>query len=374
MKNKSKLARTLLLRYLIIAGTLLAIGIALPFLARIILSSRIWYADDFLYPFLNWAYNHLIPLLFGVVILIWILITVLILWRAVGYLDEALQATQQLVTKPEQTIQLSPELTELEAELNHIREDSLFHQRAAQEAEQRKNDLIVYLAHDLRTPLTSIIGYLTLLEEMPELPLSQRAKYLHITLDKAYRLENLINEFFEITRFNLSSISLVKEKTDLSMMVEQITYEFTPVLSQKNLSWQLDLTKQISLALDREKFERVLDNLIRNAISYAAPDSAIKVTLSHIGGNAYLEFENQGPTIPPDKLKRIFEPFYRADSARGTEAGGTGLGLPIAKEIVEGHGGTLTATSEDNTFRLQLTLPLSYTLAESSSEEVTADH
>lgn len=358
MKNKSRLAGKLLQRYLLMGVLLVGVGVALPFLLKAVLSSRVWFSDDPFYPFLNWANDHLIPLLMAVVIILWIVITALFIWRAVGYLEEAFQATKQLVNTPEQTIQLSPELAEFEAEMNRVREDSLFHQRAAQTAEQKKNDLIVYLAHDLRTPLTSIIGYLTLLEEAPELPLNQRAKYLGITLDKAYRLENLINEFFEITRFNLSNISLVKEKTDLSMMLEQITYEFTPVLAEKALSWQLSLAKEITLALDREKFERVLDNLIRNAISYADPASIIAVRLSQIGGNTYLEIENQGATIPADKLKRIFEPFYRADSARGSNSGGTGLGLPIAKEIVELHEGTLIATSEENTFTLQLTLPI----------------
>lgn len=109
----------------------------------------------------------------------------------------------------------------------------------AKEAEQRKNDLIVYLAHDLKTPLTSVIGYLTLLNDEPDIPDNTREKYTSIALSKAERLEDLINEFFDITRFNLTSIELDIEKVNLSRMLEQICNEFIPVLSEHNLSWTL---------------------------------------------------------------------------------------------------------------------------------------
>lgn len=364
MKNKSHLAASMIQRYVLTLLGLGFLGIGLPFVLKLVLSMRTWYETDTFYPLLAFANEHLTQLLIVTAIALWVLVTYLFVRRAIAYLDEAITATKQIVETPERSIQLSADLLELESEMNRIRENALHHQRAAKEAEQKKNDLIVYLAHDLRTPLTSIIGYLTLLEESPDLPLPQRAKYLGITLDKAYRLESLINEFFEITRFNLSKISLTTQSTDLSMMLQQITYEFNPILQEKNLTWDLTLAENIHAEVDQEKFERVLDNLIRNAVNYSEANSPIRVTLEQSGRQIYLTFENQGNTIPEDKMKRIFEPFFRADSSRTSTTGGTGLGLPIAKQLVEAHGGTLTAESEQHVFRLLLTLP-----AEADSSE-----
>ena len=127
-----------------------------------------------------------------------------------------------------------------------------FWKKDAREAEQRKNDLVVYLAHDIRTPLTSVIGYLELLKEAPDLPLEQRAKYLSITLDKAYRLEQLINEFFEITRFNLQSIPLNRENIRLSYMLMQMAEEFYPILTPGGKSVRLDVPEDLILPGDLE--------------------------------------------------------------------------------------------------------------------------
>ncbi len=158
-------------------------------------------------------------------------------------MNETIQATTQLIEEPTKRITLSSHLIDVQEEMNQLREKSLQDQRAAKEAEQRKNDLIVYLAHDLRTPLTSVIGYLTLLKEEPQLSNAMRNRYTEIALQKAQRLELLISEFFEITRFNLTTIVLQTETTDLSLMLEQLTFEFLPLLEEKNLNWQLNLQK-----------------------------------------------------------------------------------------------------------------------------------
>ena len=128
-------------------------------------------------------------------------------------------------------VELPPELEFLDEKMNRIKEALKERQLAAQESEQRKNDLVVYLAHDIKTPLTSVIGYLSLLEEAPDMPAAQRAKYTHITLEKAYRLEDLINQFFDITRFNLQHIVLEKEPVRLDVMLAQLADEFYPMLA-----------------------------------------------------------------------------------------------------------------------------------------------
>lgn len=358
MKNKTRLARQLLsqfiLSFLLLSGGL----ILLSFLAETFLSSFTWQAEDALYQFFYFFETHRFGILLLACGLLWIALTFYFLFRAVSYLDSALYATKELLAHPEKPILLPASLYEFESEMNQIRQISLKNQQAAKLAEQKKNDLIVYLAHDLRTPLTSVIGYLTLLQESPELPVKYRSQYAGIALDKAYRLEGLLGEFFEITRFNLSQLSLTKTKVDLSLMVAQFASEFSPILQEKNLTWDLNIEKGISVPLDPEKFERVLDNLIKNAINYAPENSPLSLTLHQEKNEALLILENQGVTLDEEKLQRIFEPFFRGDVARKSTTGGTGLGLSIAKQIVELHGGTLQAKSQPNHFSLFLTLPL----------------
>ncbi len=223
-----------------------------------------------------------------------------------------------------------------------------------------KDNLIAYLAHDLKTPLTSVIGYLSLLDEVPDMPLEQREKYTKISLDKAHRLEKLINEFFEITRYNLQQITLEKEPTDISYMLVQMTDEFYPILKENNNTILLHTYKNESIIanVDSMKLARVFNNILKNAIAYSYPDTEIDIKLFKENNFVRILFQNKGNTIPEHKLESIFEKFYRLDEARTSNTGGAGLGLAIAKEIVALHNGTITATSKDNITVFTVTLPL----------------
>lgn len=358
MKNKTRLARQLLAQF---AVTLFITTTSLLLIAlggRYFLGRITWYSDSPYYQVLHFVNNHLLALLIMTGAIIWLGLTFFFLYRATSYLDEVLLATKQILAEPTKNVLLSPNLQEFAGEINQIRQDSLDNQQAAKTAEQKKNDLIVYLAHDLRTPLTSIIGYLTLLQESPELTLDLRSKYTGIALDKAYRLESLLGEFFEITRFNLSQLSLLQKATDLSLMVEQFAFEFTPILQEKELTWQLAIEKNLHVMLDSEKFARVLDNLIKNAVNYAEKKTVVRLSLVQQQDTVRLTLDNAGVTLDQAKLDRIFEPFFRGDEARRTGTGGTGLGLSIAKQIVELHHGTLQAESTNHHFTLLLTLPI----------------
>ena len=216
----------------------------------------------------------------------------------------------------------------------------------------------MYLAHDLKTPLTSVIGYLTLLQDEPQISAELRARYTGIALDKALRLEDLVNEFFDITRFNLTALTLELERIDLTRMLSQIVSEFTPILAEKGLFWQTDLAPGVELICDPDKLERVLDNLIRNAINYSYENSAISLAMSAQAESVQIVVKNHGRTIPPDKLGRIFEQFFRLDSSRSSSTGGAGLGLAISKEIVELHHGTIHAASENESIAFTVRLPL----------------
>ena len=250
-------------------------------------------------------------------------------------------------------------LHDIENQMNQIKSDMLASRRAAEDAEKRKNDLVVYLAHDLKTPLTSVIGYLSLLQDERDLPEAQRAKYTGIALDKAERLEDLINEFFDITRFSLTSVTLDRRSVNLSRMLEQIADEFIPMLRERGLTCAVNAPAGVMMSCDPDKLQRVFDNLLRNAINYSYENTEITISLSVEGERAHITFMNHGDTIPAAQLDRLFEQFYRLDSARQSRTGGSGLGLAIAKEIVELHGGSISAQSVDNRIVFSVTLPLS---------------
>lgn len=250
------------------------------------------------------------------------------------------------------------EYAEISTQMTAIRTTMQRHEQILKEEVNRKNDLIVYLAHDLKTPLTSVIGYLSLLEEAPEMPPEQRAKYVHITLEKALRLEELINEFFEITRYNLQQIILEKEQIDLYYMLMQMTDEFFPILQAHGNTVKLLADENLTVYGDPVKLARVFNNILKNAVAYSYENTVIQVEAKAADGHVAIVFQNHGRTIPPQKLDMIFEKFFRLDSARATNTGGAGLGLAIAKEIVTLHGGTITAASEDEITTFCVTLPV----------------
>ena len=205
----------------------------------------------------------------------------------------------------------------------------------------------MYLAHDIRTPLTSVIGYLNLLEEKPDMPIAQRTQNIHITLDKAYRLEEMINEFFEITRFNSKQIHLLIPLSD----------ELLPVFALRGNTVVLDIDENLTIYADPEKLARVFSNIFRNAAAYSFPQTAIIVSAQETDEQLTLAFQNEGNTIPAEKLSSLFDKFYRLDKARTSDTGGTGLGLAIAKEIILLHGGSISAESADNTITFTIQLP-----------------
>ena len=277
--------------------------------------------------------------------------------KSVHYLDSALQASEKIADDSEELIELPGDFKEIETQLNAVKLEVQNNARAAKEAEQRKNDLVVYLAHDLKTPLTSVIGYLTLLTETTELSGDMQQKYLGIALKKAERLEDLINEFFEITRFNLTHITLELGNINMTRLLEQLVYEFSPMLAEKRLTCSLNAPADVQFCCDGDKMQRVFDNLLRNAVNYGYPDTEITITLESGEKGLRITFLNYGNTIPKDKLDRLFEQFFRLDSSRASGSGGAGLGLAIAKEIVELHKGTIRASSRDGKIIFEIFLP-----------------
>ncbi|MCM1544073.1 MAG: HAMP domain-containing histidine kinase, partial [Ruminococcus sp.] len=248
--------------------------------------------------------------------------------------DKTWRSLSAILSDEAEIKKFSKNFSDVEIALKDIKMDVLRNQQIAAQSESRKNDLVMYLAHDLKTPLTSVIGYLSLLDDCPELPVEQRAKYIGITLEKAYRLEQLINEFFEITRFNLQQITLQRNRIDLGMMLSQITEEFYPMFKDKNLDFDIDIPQKIIMFADSDKIARVFDNLLKNAVNYCYPNTMIRIGARIINTRVVIKFRNLCDEIPQEKLDRLFDKFFRLDSSRTTSTGGSGLGLAIAKQIV----------------------------------------
>lgn len=319
-----------------------------------VLAETFSFLNNRMYRFVRQHKIETILVIFAIIVLICSYST---LSKTTAYIKQIVNSIDKVLNKDTSLVQLPDEFKDIENKLNTIKYDTLRHEQRAKEAEQHKNDLVVYLAHDLKTPLTSVIGYLTLLNESHNLPNDLKEKYLEISLDKANRLENLINEFFEITRYNLTDMELHIGKVNLSVMLQQITDEFYPLLAPKQLTIQARIIPEMILQGDADKLARVFDNILRNAMNYSHPNTIISIMAEQTESHIQLSFTNQGDTIPAHKLKSIFEKFFRLDSSRSSKTGGAGLGLAITKEIVQLHHGRISAESDSGYTRFTILLP-----------------
>ena len=273
------------------------------------------------------------------------------------YLEEVITATQTVYEQNKHSISLSEPLREVEHQMNEIKMSVLLHEQAAKEAENKKNELVMYLAHDIRTPLTTVIGYLSLLDEAPDMPMDQKAKYIGIALEKAERLETLLNELFEITRYHTNTVQVKRKKIDLYALLAQVIDDFYPVLSSNGNNVSVSAEDNLFILGDPEKLARVFNNLLKNAVAYSYPKTEISVFAEKKDNDIIVVFKNHGATIPAEQLPIIFEKFNRLDNARVSDTGGAGLGLSIAKEIINLHGGKIVAQSSNETIIFTITLP-----------------
>ena len=261
--------------------------------------------------------------------------------RFTRWLDDIRTATRRVVEDHEQPVVLPRELAPIQEDLNAIQRQLRAREEAARESEQRRGDLVAFLAHDLKTPLTSVMGYLTLLKDDPGL-----------------RLEELLGEFFDITRMDLDSTPEQRQPIQLSMLLEQLSDEFYPLFAEKELQCSVEIQHHLVVPGDPDKLARVFDNVLRNAVSYSAPGGRVDIHARSVGRQAEITIRNEGLEIPEGELANIFQKFYRLDAARSSRTGGAGLGLAIAKEIVESHGGTIRAESNGRLTSFVISLPL----------------
>lgn len=286
-----------------------------------------------------------------------LLLTVVILAALPGIrLRRVGTALREILKNPEQDWEASRCLRPVAGDLAAVRARLCLQQKEVRQEEKRRQDLIAFLAHDLKTPLTSVLGYLELLWDEPGLTEEQRSKYTGVALDKARRLEELVGEFFDINTMDLTMDR--RDEVQVSFLLEQLADEFYPLFSAKELTCVPDIEPHLVVEGDGDRLARVFDNVLRNAVSYSSPGGPVGLVARREGNQAVVTVTNEGLEIPEKELSNIFQKFYRLDTARSTRTGGAGLGLAIAKEIVELHGGFIRAESTGRRTSFVIQLPL----------------
>lgn len=225
-------------------------------------------------------------------------------------------------------------------------------------AEKVKNELVTNVAHDLRTPLTSIIGYIGLVKDRAYQTEEEQDKYLNIAYDKSQKLKVLIEDLFELTKLHQDSVQLNKEMISISNLLNQLIEELMPLANEKNIEIQTYIEPTTAeVNVDVDKITRVFENLIENAIKYSEEGNAVYVELKEFSKSIYVAVSNHCDNIPQEEVDKFFERFYRADGSRNSQAGGSGLGLAIAKNIVELHGGKINAKVNGDLISFKVGLP-----------------
>ncbi|MCC8026375.1 MAG: HAMP domain-containing histidine kinase [Clostridium sp.] len=269
--------------------------------------------------------------------------------RYISHISDAVQSISEGNLNTSIDIIGDDEFSSMASNLNKMVEDIRELMDKEREAERTKNELITNVAHDLRTPLTSIIGYLELLAGNTRIEPEMQHKYIEIAYGKARRLEKLIEDLFGFTKLNYGKISMHVAQLDVVKLLSQLLEEAYPNFVDKNLSYdfQSNVPAKVITA-DGNLLARLFDNLIGNAIKYGADGKRVVVKLHGGEDVVTVSVTNFGYVIPPEELPLIFNKFYRVEQSRSTHTGGTGLGLAIVKEIVDMHGGTIDVTSDLN--------------------------
>lgn len=287
---------------------------------------------------------------FFIIIITFIVIFSLLVRKKIRYLRNITETVQQIANgKLGLTIDIKgkDELSQLAQNINFMSkelENKFIHER---KLEKVKNELITNISHDLRTPLTSIIGYLNLIKNGQYENKDQRQEYFETIYSKAHRLKLLINELFEFSRLSSPDVQLTLSEVDLPSVLQQIIGEYTPIFEKEQLYVQKSITDEIiPVLMDVEKMVRVYENLFINAMKYSVKRSDIRISFDTLDNIAILKVSNRIENPPVEDVNKLFERFFRGDKARN-DAQGTGLGLSISKRIVDLHNGKIHAEYKD---------------------------
>ena len=230
--------------------------------------------------------------------------------------------------------------------------------QSERESEKSKNELITNIAHDLRTPLTSILGYLEILESNKNLSEDQKNNYLNIAYEKSKKLGTLIEDLFSYTKLSYGSLTVTLEEFDIVKLLSQLIDEMYPLFEKESLSYEfVSNVDRLMVQADSKLIARLFENLINNAIKYGKDGKKVVLRLNKLNDDIYEVYVlNYGEIIPRDSLSKLFDRFYRVDKSRNSKVSGTGLGLAIAKNIVELHNGRIDVKSDINGTEFKVTL------------------
>ncbi|OOM77334.1 HAMP domain-containing sensor histidine kinase [Clostridium sp. BL-8] len=250
------------------------------------------------------------------------------------------------------------EISQLAKDINTMSERLKENYEKEKKQEEAKNELIVAVSHDLKTPLTSIIGYLELLNKDKESFTEKQQEFLKVAYEKSENLKKLIEELFEYTKLSNNYVKLNRIPFNIAVLVNQIVGEHVLFLAEKNIKVEIECTKnELICEIDMQKFIRVIENLVKNAEKYSYKDSTFKIIMWEEDKNIKLSFINEGNNISKDDLVKIFDEMYRIDKSRNVEIEGSGLGLPISKKIIQLHGGRIWAECTGNKINFNIELP-----------------
>lgn len=256
-------------------------------------------------------------------------------------------------------IERQDEIGEIAGRINEMTEQINQLITSERDALQSNKDLIACVAHDLRTPITSVKGYLDLALDTKHYDLEQRQKYVRIAQTKANRLEYLIHDLFNYTKLTSGEITLHRSKIDLVQLVEQMVEEFYPLFQEEELECTTKYNiSYLEMNMDGELIARAVQNLLSNAIKYGKDGKHVYVELECLEQEVQIRVTNYGLVIPEESIKHLFDKFYRVERSRNVKTGGTGLGLNIAQEIVHLNGGRIQVTSGASGTCFTIALPL----------------
>lgn len=295
-------------------------------------------------------------------ILLLVIYFILISNKFVMYVREIISGVERMKSgdlMEEIPVQGEDEFSEIAASVNEMRQNLYETMESQKAVEKTKDELITNVAHDLRTPLTSILGYLDLLTQGDFLTEEQKQKYLGIVSSKAKQLETLVKDLFDYTRYDKNKVKIKKEILDLNLFVPQLVDEFYPSFMDHKLECRTDFYEEaLNIEGNGELLARAIGNLISNAIKYGVDGKLVEVHTGLKDKMAFVAIVNYGKIIPAEDLDKIFDKFYRVENSRSLKTGGTGLGLAIAKNIVNLHEGEIWATSDESGTRFQIELPV----------------
>lgn len=256
-------------------------------------------------------------------------------------------------------VKYNSEFTVIAEKLNEMSNEIYLLLCDERQNEDVKNELITSVAHDLRTPLTSIIGYLYLVSNKKDLEEEKKTQYTQIAYNKAKRLEQLLEDLFRYTKYSSDEIKLHYETIDFVKFMEQMMEEFYPSFKEAELNYEFQSEmKKAMITADGNLLARAVGNLISNAIKYGKDGKNIKVALKQEENYVIMSVLNYGPIIPKEDIVHIFDRFYRVENSRSEETGGSGLGLAIAKQIITLHNGSIDVQSDYNGTMFEIKLEL----------------